>query len=101
MTRTGPGKQSSGRSRRQPRTTARLRSRTWCFWRSGGHSGPRPPAFGLALVRALFGAEVVLEAGSCQAQLTQRPRLELADALARDAELRPHLLERLRRLAVH
>src|SRR5690349_18946538 len=37
MTRPGPGMQSSGRSRRRPRTTARSCFRTWCCWRSGGH----------------------------------------------------------------
>ena len=48
----------------------------------------------------LLGPEVVLEAGSGQAKLAQCARLELADALARDAELRSHLFERVRRLAV-
>ena len=52
------------------------------------------------LARELLSAQVVLEARSGQPQLAQRPRLELADPLARDAELGAHLFERLGRLAV-
>src|SRR5690349_11710150 len=42
----------------------------------------------------------MLEPGGREPQLAQGARLELADALARDAELRADLFERLRRLAV-
>src|SRR4051794_22374278 len=44
--------------------------------------------------------EIELEIGSSDAQLAQGARLELADALARDAEAGADLLERLRRSAV-
>ena len=44
--------------------------------------------------------QVQLQPRRDRAQLAQRARLELADALPRDAEPRPHLLERLRVLAV-
>ena len=48
----------------------------------------------------LLGAEVELERGSDRAELAQSARLELADALAGDAEVGADLLERLRGLAV-
>ena len=48
----------------------------------------------------LFGAEVELQRRSDRAQLAQGARLELADALAGDAEVGADLFERLRGLAV-
>src|SRR3954468_10748738 len=48
----------------------------------------------------LLGAQVEREPRSDRAQLAQGARLELADALAGDAEVGADLLERLRRLAV-
>ena len=46
------------------------------------------------------GAEVVLEVGSDHTQLAQGAGLELADALAGDAQLGADLFERSRRLPV-
>src|SRR5687768_7126529 len=46
----------------------------------------------------LLGAEVELEVGGGELELTERSRLELAHALAGDAELGADLLERLGRL---
>src|SRR5690242_5048406 len=50
--------------------------------------------------RILLGAQVELEIRRRHAQLTQRTRLELTHALARDAEAGTDLFERLRLLAV-
>src|SRR5829696_7439112 len=49
--------------------------------------------------RKLFGFEVQLQPRCDRPQLAKRARLELANALARDAELAADLLERLRLLA--
>src|SRR5262249_60622095 len=48
----------------------------------------------------ILRTQVVLEIGRNRAQLAQRTRLELADALARDAETGTDLFECLRGLAV-
>src|SRR5262249_27984181 len=50
--------------------------------------------------RGRSGRQVGLQAGREAAELAQRARLDLPDALAGDAEVAAEVLERLRRLAV-
>src|SRR6187200_1271106 len=68
---------------------------TTCEWTSTKKLIPR----GYPRPRLLL-RQVELEVRCDRAKLAQRARLELADALARDPETRPDLLERLRLLAV-
>src|SRR5581483_1833089 len=80
--RRGGGSRACARSKRSP--TERTRQ-------AGASGGPREAATGRLLV-----AQVEGELGGERAQLPERPRLELAHALARDAELAADRLERLR-----
>src|SRR4051794_5211640 len=64
---------------------------TTCEWQSTKR-GSTP--------RRLLGAQVELERRGDHAQLAQGTRLELPDALARDAKVRADLFERLRRLPI-